>query len=56
MRRRSPYEEDYEFDDRDENEPKRRVKHFRKDRDEDRKKHWDRESHYDTDQDYDDRR
>jgi hypothetical protein len=56
MPRRSPYEEDYEFDDDDENDPKRRVRHFKKGRDEETKKRWERESYYDSDNDYDERR
>lgn len=56
MRRRSPYEEDYEHDDQDENDPRRRVRHFKKDREEDKKKRWDRESQYNDDHDYDERR
>ena len=56
MSRRSPHDEDYEFDDYDENDLKRRIRHFRKDREEDTKKRRERESYFDIDDDYDERR
>ena len=56
MRRRSLHEEDYEFDDHNENDPKRRVRHFKKGQDEENKKRWERESYFDSDNDYDERR
>lgn len=55
MTRRSPYNEDYDYDDSENDDKYHGVKHFKREKDEQKKK-WDRESQYDRDHDYDERR
>jgi len=56
MPRRSPYEEDYEYDDEDYEDRKGPRRFKKEDRDADKKKRWERESDFDRDNDYDERR
>ncbi len=56
MSRKSPYEDDYEYDDEDD-EHIRGVRRFKKETEKsDKKKKWDREASFDRDNDYDERR
>lgn len=55
MPRRSPNDEDYDYDDED-YEDKRGPRRFKKDEPLEQKKKWDRESSFDRDHDYDERR
>jgi len=56
MPRRSPYDEDYDYDDEDVVDTKRGPRRFKKDEDADRKRRWEREEQFDRDHDYDERR
>lgn len=56
MSRRSPHNEDYDYDD-DEFDDVKKVRRFKKEEKQvDKKKRWDRESYYDRNNDYDERR
>lgn len=56
MPRRSPYEEDYDYDDEDYEDSRKGPRRFKKEEPLDRKKKWEREDQYDRDHDYDERR
>ena len=56
MPRRSPYEDDYDYDDEDFEDNKRGPRRFKKEDPAERKRQRDREESFDRDHDYDERR
>lgn len=57
MPRRSPYVDDYDYDEDDEYEEKHPVRrHKKEDNEPEKKRRWDRENNYDRGRDHDDRR
>ncbi len=57
MPRRSPYEDEFEYNDEDYDDIRKGVRRLRKEPEsQDKKKKWDRETLYDKNHDYDERR
>lgn len=56
MPKKSMYEEDFDYENEDYEDPKRGIRKLRKEPEKVNKEKWERESYYDRDHDYDERR
>lgn len=56
MPKRSPYEDDYEYDNNEYDEKHRTHRYKKEDREPEKKKRWDRENNYDRGNEHNDRR
>lgn len=57
MPKRSAYDEDFNYDDEDYEDPKRGIRRLRKEpEDHEKRKKWDQEREFDRNYDYDERR
>jgi len=57
MPRRSAYEDEYNYDDEDHNDPRKIIRRLKKEPESyEKRKKWDQEREFDRDHDYDERR